>query len=117
MRYPDPGPRLQVSTTGGTQVRWTPDGRAIYFVDSHDGDYRLNIVTVQESGDSLRIGAPRQFYEGWLGSHPARPVYDVHPDGKRLLAIKRARQDLGQDTSHVVLVFGWLKELEKKMQE
>ena len=118
MKFPGPGPRLQVSTTGGTQVRWAPDGRAIYFVEREaDLDLKLEMVSVQESGDSLRIGVPRPLYTGWLGGHPARPAYDVHPDGKRLLAIKRAPQDLGQDTSHMILVFGWLRDLEKKMRE
>jgi serine/threonine-protein kinase len=115
--FPGPGPRLPVTTSGGGQVRWSPDGREIYFVESLSANPHLVVVPVQESGDSLRIGAPHTFYQGWLGSHPARPVYDPHPDGKRLLAIKRAPQDAGRDTSHVVLVFGWLEELNRKMQE
>ena len=115
--FPGPGPRLQVSTSGGGQVRWSPDGREIYFVDSDDRGAHLMAVSVQESGATLHIGSPRVYYEGWLGSHPARPVYDAHPDGKRLLAIKREPQVAGGDTSHVVLVFGWLAELERKMHE
>jgi serine/threonine-protein kinase len=115
--FPGPGPRLQVSTSGGGQVRWSRDGREIYFVEQLSGEAHLAVVSVQESGGSLHIGSPRIFYEGWLGGHPARPVYDVVPGGKRLLAIKRERQGSGEDTSHVVLVFGWLEELNRKMQE
>jgi Tol biopolymer transport system component len=115
--FPGPGPRWQVTTSGGGQVRWSADGREIYFVsDGIDGAH-LEAVSVQEAGGRLQFGTPRVIYQGWLGSSPGRPVYDVHPDGKRILAIKRQPQDAGRDTSHVVLVFGWLEELEKKMRE
>jgi len=113
--FPGPGPRLRVSTAGGGSVRWSPDGREIYFVLRQEN--HLMAVSVAEAGGTLRLGAPRQIYAGWLGSHPARAVYDVHPDGRRFLVIKRLPQDAGQDPSHAVIIFDWAKELGRVLHE
>jgi dipeptidyl aminopeptidase/acylaminoacyl peptidase len=113
--FPGPGPRLRVSTAGGGNVRWSRDGREIYFVLYQEN--HLMAVTAEEAGGTLHLGAPRQIYDGWLGSHPARPVYDVHPDGKRFLVIKRLPQDAGQDPSHVVIIFDWAEELGRILRE
>ncbi len=113
--FPGPGPRWQVSTSGGGQARWSRDGREIYFVSPVQN--HLMEVPVQESGGKLQVGVPREVYPGWLGSHPARPVYDEHPDGKRFLLLKRQPQMADTDSSHVMMVFGWLEELKRKMRE
>jgi Tol biopolymer transport system component len=113
--FPGPGPRLRVSTAGGGGVRWSHDGREIYFVPPQDR--HLMAVTAEEAGGTLHLGAPRQIYSGWLGSHGARPVYDVHPDGKQFLVIKRLPQDAGQDPSHVVIIFDWAEELGRILRE
>ncbi len=112
--FPGPGPRWEVSTQGGGQPRWSRDGRAIYFVEEHEDT--LMEASVTPSGGSLQIGTPRVIYHGDLAGDPARPIYAVHPDGKRFLVIKRQAQ-ADQDPYHEIIVFGWLQELEEKMRQ
>ncbi|HEU5180849.1 MAG TPA: hypothetical protein VFW45_08650, partial [Candidatus Polarisedimenticolia bacterium] len=112
--FPGPGPRWEVSMEGGGQPRWAHDGRAIYYVEV--GEDRLMEAAVKDSRGALAIGTPRLVYHGDLRSDPAKPVYAVHPDGKRLLVIKRPSQG-EQDPTHTVIIFGWLQELEEKMRQ
>jgi serine/threonine-protein kinase len=92
MAYPGPGPETQVSTEGGTDPLWRPDGGELYY---RAGD-RMMVVDVT-AGDALTLSKPRVLWEGrymaGVGSScgmagPTSANYDVTADGQRFLMIE-----------------------------
>ena len=86
-RFPGPGGRERVSTAGGTQVRWRPDGKELFYIDSENA---LTAVPVRlpSSDGPLDIGTPSRLFSANLvqaGLAIARQQYVVSPDGQRFL--------------------------------
>ena len=88
-RYPGPGPRVLISTAGGTAPAWRGDGREIYYTFGQDGATRLMAVPLTVSDSALTAGTPRQLFEakGLASTGPARG-YDVTSDGQRFLFVR-----------------------------
>ena len=95
--FPEPAQRVQVSTAGGTQPRWGPDGRELFYL-SPDG--RLMTVSVQ-AGDTFNADAPRPLFATRLNTRGLRQTYAVSPDGQRFLLVLPT--DVGVSTLTVVL--------------
>ena len=95
--FPEPAQRVQVSTAGGTQPRWGPDGRELFYL-SPDG--RLMTVSVQ-AGDTFNADAPRPLFATRLDTRGLRQTYAVSPDGQRFLLVLPT--DVGVSTLTVVL--------------
>jgi len=78
--YPGPGERIRVSTGGASGLRWSRDGRELFYVS---GDRRMMSAPVRTS-PSLEVGSPIALFAlgrtDWAG-------FDVSPDGNRFLAI------------------------------
>ncbi len=72
--------KWQVSTNEGTQPKWSRDGKELYF--ANDISRVLSGVSVKEANGALQFGAPQP-----LVTTPATQqfIYDVSPDGKRIL--------------------------------
>ena len=77
------GGKWQVSTSGGNQPRWSPDGKEIFYVSPFP-DTRLMAAAVRAEGETITVGAltslfrvrPPNFGESY---------YQVAPDGTRFL--------------------------------
>ena len=85
--FPGPGGKERVSTAGGTQVRWRPDGQELFYVDAENA---LTAVPIRlpSAGGALTIGAPTRLFAANLvqaGLAVARQQYVVSPDGQRFL--------------------------------
>jgi len=86
--WPMPDGKWQVSSAGGTQVRWRRDGRELYYIAP---DARLMAVSVTASPDGKTFdpGAPVPLFETRLATGPTaipgRSQYAVAPDGRFLL--------------------------------
>ncbi|HXV64811.1 MAG TPA: protein kinase, partial [Vicinamibacteria bacterium] len=117
-RYPS-GERFAVSTDGGSGPVWSPDGREIYFRGA--GKLFAVSVTATSGGDGLVLGAavplfdlrapgPTGVIEEYESSSISGISYDILPDGKRFLMVKRAAE---QGTREIVLVQNWFSELEQ----
>ncbi|MGE0443802.1 MAG: hypothetical protein AB7P99_01135, partial [Vicinamibacterales bacterium] len=96
---PQASRKWQVSTRGGSFVRWRGDGRELFYIRR---DNRLMAVDIDTSGGTPRLGAERALFD-------ARPVgpryfYDVSPDGERVL-VNTSRD--GSATSSISLVQHW----------
>jgi serine/threonine-protein kinase len=102
--FPEPGKRIQVSTTGGRRPVWTRDSRRIFF---RDGD-RFYFVRVDPggSGGDPHVSAPQVFAEV-----PGVRGFDVTPDGREIIAIWRP-PDSGIQTQ-LQLATNWFGELER----
>ena len=77
------GGKWQVSTSGGNQPRWRPDGKEIFYV-SLPPDARLMAAAVGAEGETITVGALTPLFRvrppNFAGSY-----YQVAPDGMRFL--------------------------------
>jgi len=108
--FPDPSRRLRVSTEGGSQPRWSRDGKELYYVRSG----QLMAVGVSREGNDLSFGASQPLFSLPLFqfSDPGFDQvtrYDVAPDG-RFLALLRTGEEV---PTPLVLVQNWRETLPK----
>jgi len=98
--FPGPGGRTQLSTDGGSEPAWAPEGGSLYF---RSGD-RLMAVSV-EFGQTFRVlSQPRVVLEGQYYGYPWHRQYDVHPDGDRFLLLQTEDDDL-----KMTVVVNWME--------
>jgi serine/threonine-protein kinase len=105
----------KVSTEGGTRPLWGRNGPELFYLT--------------EAGALMRVGVPSgaawpmtpaatKLFEGQYGAaayHNGR-TYDVSPDGRRFLMIKRGDAE-GRNAAPVsmTVVVGWLEELKRRV--
>jgi hypothetical protein len=108
--FPDARTRFQLSRGGGTEPRWSRDGRELFF-ESHGS---LKVVSVPP-GPVFNPGNPRTLFS-LAGYRRARnrQQYDVSPDGQRFIMI---REQSGTANRGVVYVENWLTELRAKVKQ
>jgi serine/threonine-protein kinase len=115
--YPGPGERHLISTRGGEQPAWNPNGRELFYVQgggyAPGGPTTLMSVTIATT-PTFQAGAPRPLFEnntlaiGWGRS------YDVAPDGRRFLITPRnGPAPTPPPPAQMILVQGWLEELKR----
>jgi hypothetical protein len=85
--FPGPGGQWQVSTAGGKDPRWRPDGKELYYI-APDG--RLMAAPIASSGTALQPGLPTALFQpriagGGTRVSGTRQQYDVAPDGRFLI--------------------------------
>jgi serine/threonine-protein kinase len=95
--FPGPGPKIQVSTEGGTDAVWKPNGGELYY---RNGD-RMMVVSI-DTRPTFRPGRPRLLWEGRYNHGqnsmcgppgPGSSNYDVTADGERFLMVKEGERD------------------------
>ncbi|HSD71956.1 MAG TPA: protein kinase [Thermoanaerobaculia bacterium] len=100
--FPDPARRIRVSSEGGTQPRWSRDGRELFYVAK---SYTMMVAPFDSSGAGPTAPPSRLFdvpISYTFGYHaPLR--YDVAPDGRFLVAV-RASND---PPPSIVFVLNW----------
>jgi Tol biopolymer transport system component len=98
--FPGPGGRIAISTDGGTEPRWSRDGRELFY---RLGD-KMMAVTMT-TGASLVAGAPRVLFEGrYLVSDSNSGGFDVAPDGRFLMIQPTVAE---QPATEFNIVLGW----------
>ena len=95
------GGKRQISADGGSQPRWSRDGKEIFFV----GPEGLMSAAVSIRNGTLEVGRVDRLIEGFSGD------YDVTSDGRRFLTI----EDVGRtpDQPPLTLVQNWQAGLNK----
>jgi hypothetical protein len=80
------GRRQQVSSDGGSQPAWNPNGREIFY---RIGD-RMMAVTFTPAGSVPQLSAPKQLFARAYayGAGITISNYDVSKDGQRFLMVK-----------------------------
>jgi Tol biopolymer transport system component len=107
--FPEGRSRTQVSTAGGTQVRWSGDGKEIFYV-APDG--KMMAVSVAVAGASFEVKAPAPLFQTFLATGinviGNKPQYAVSRDGRFLLntAIESA-------SAPIVVSVNWQEELKR----
>jgi Tol biopolymer transport system component len=108
--YPGPGGKWQISTQGGTEPVWNPNGRELFY---RSGDKMMAVEIATHPG--FAAGKPRVLFEGpYLPTPLTAANYDVSPDGQRFLMLKPVEQAQTAATQ-INVVLNWFEELKQKV--
>ncbi|MCU1237042.1 MAG: hypothetical protein JWP63_5009 [Candidatus Solibacter sp.] len=99
-----------VSTDGGRAPRWSVDGGEIFFRSPDD---HLMAASVTATGDSVRLGKPRVWYENRLADLGGPPNFDVAPDGKHIVAMFDS-EETKPDQTHLRVLLNVNDELRRQ---
>jgi eukaryotic-like serine/threonine-protein kinase len=108
--YPGPVGRWQVSTEGGQEPVWNPNGRELFYRSG----YKMMAVDI-ETQPSFSAGKPKMLFSSGLyllglnGLH----FFDVSPDGQRFLMIKQSEEAAA--LTQIVVVQNWFEELKRRV--
>ncbi|HEV8335242.1 MAG TPA: protein kinase [Candidatus Polarisedimenticolia bacterium] len=107
--FPGPGPRVQVSNGGGSEPRWSRDGREIFYLNL---SYDKLMAAAVRPGAAFSTGEPRVLMEGrYRPSGNVNTAYDVSADGRRFLRIQQVEPQGPMNQLDVVL--NWAEELKR----
>jgi len=107
--YPGAGEKTTVSTDGGFEPVWSPDGRELFYRIGA----RMMVASIQTS-PVFRSSRPRELFEGpYLSGADTAAIattYDVAPDGEHFLMIEGGEEEGG---NQLHLVLNWFEELNR----
>ncbi|HUQ87383.1 MAG TPA: protein kinase [Vicinamibacterales bacterium] len=106
--YPPGNGKWQISTDGGTQGMWAPNGKELFYKNGN----RLMVVPI-ELGSGFNPGGPKMLFQIPLpeSSPGDASRYGVSPDGQRFLVTTTDNEAPPAPTFNVVL--NWQREFEK----
>jgi len=108
--YPGPGGKWQISTEGGTEPVWNPNGRELFY---RSGDKIMAVGVMTQP--TFSVGKPKMLFEGPFEPAPTTfPNYDVTPDGQRFLMLEPSEQGQAAPTQ-INVVLNWFEELKQKV--
>ena len=109
--YPGPGSKLQISTDGGTEPVWSPNGRELFY---RSGNKMMAVDVVSQA--AFTASKPRVLFQGRFLPTPAtNPNFDVSRDGRRFLMVEAAEPE-GQGPTQIDIVFNWFEELKRRVR-
>ena len=102
--------RWLVSAGGGSEPRWSRDGKELFYVSHETGDLMAVSVTL---GDQFAFQPPRRLFSvaSFVREGNSR-TYDVAPDG-RFVMLRGGPTTLGAP----ILVENWVAELRRKLKK
>ena len=105
--YTGPGQKWQISTDGGTEPTWNPNGQELFYRNWN----RMMAVDISTK-PHFSPGTPVMLFQGsYLPTPITFPNYDVSPDGKRFLMTQASSQ--AGASSQIIFVLNWADELER----
>jgi len=107
--YPGPGGKYLISTEGGTEPVWNPNGRELFY---RSGDKMMAVDIATQRG--FTAGNARLLFAGqYMTTVGTIPNYDVSPDGRRFLMLKPNEQ--AQFATQINVVLNWFEELKRRV--
>ncbi len=109
--YPGPGGQVTISSGGGSEVVWGPDGSELFY---RSGE-QVMVVAV-ETGQTFSAEAPsplfvatyaRDTYAGIGGN----PNYDLSPDGAQFIFVEQDSPTGVAGIAQINVVLNWHQEL------
>ena len=102
--FPGPGGKWQISTAGGFEPQWGPNGAELFYSTP---DRQMMRVDVQ-IGETFEAGIPEALFTASLRPITVNSRYLVSPDGQRLLLLSPLVED---STPPTTVVVNWTAEL------
>ena len=100
--FPHPGAPVQVSVGGGREPRWARSGRELFYRNQHG-----MVAAMVRTAPSFSVERRSVLFEDKAyQSFEVGPAYDVHPDGRRFLMVRR-----GPESPQAVVMLNWLEHL------
>ena len=104
--FPGPGGKTTISSGGGREPRWSPDGSELYYRDE-EWLMAVSVATVQD----FDAGAPRRLFEAPFDEAGAPYAnYDVTRENDGFIMV---RSDEELSASRLVVVLNWFEELKR----
>jgi len=95
---------IRISTDGGDQVRWRPDGKELFYV-ARDGRLMAVPVRFGSNGETLEAGTPVPLFQARVRGMPTgQTQYAVSSDGQRFL-MNTLIEDIV--TSPITMILNW----------
>ena len=106
--------RWQVSTGGGSAIRWSHSGRELFYVNRNS---ELMVVAVTGK-PTFQAGPPHLLFSlgSSLWSSNIVPYYDLSPDDKRFIMVRQGASNQAPGAGQMVAVEHWLREVEAKLK-
>jgi len=98
-RFPGPGGKWQISTDGGSEPMWNPDGSALYYLST---SRKLMRVPIDTRGDSLKLGLPEPMFDSLAHPDVLRNHYLVADGGRRFLVLRTLSRETIYPTTVVL---------------
>jgi len=101
--FPAPGDKWQVSIAGGTDPRWRPDGKELFFLAP---DAKLMAAPVRASNSTFETGSPVSLFQTRTavgGNANLIPQYAVSRDGRFLFNVP----DDTSTAAPITLILNW----------
>ena len=102
------GSKHQISTEGGTEPVWAPDGRELFF---RNGD-KMMVVNINTHPE-FKVSKPNLLFRGWYSTDRIAANYDISPDGQRFLMIKGEQTAVTQ----IKVILNWAEELKRLVNQ
>ncbi len=96
-----------MSSSGGTQPRWGPDGKELFYLGPEN---TLMVAQLEPGERSLTVGHVESLFQASFTQGPEGWPYDIAPDGQRFLA-SVSREQAG--VSPITVVINWAADLRK----
>ena len=119
-RFPGLGFGQLISTDGGMDPTWSPDGRSLFYRGSRSGGApgEMAVVTI-DPGPPLSVGPPEMLFDftPYLRGVGGGPQYDVDPAGQRFLMLLDAGAVDGGAVlrPQITVVLNWFEELKARV--
>jgi serine/threonine-protein kinase len=106
--------KWQVSVSGGRAPLWARSGRELFYLNTSNQMIAAQIPAGVQFSVAERVAL---FPVGpeYVSSANYTP-FDVHPDGRRFLMVRRRQLRQGQDVAPLIIVENWLEELKAKIR-
>ncbi len=96
--FPEGGGKWQISTNGGTQPRWSRDGKELFYVEGS-----ILMAAPVNATPSFSVSTPARLFEDASLSGFLQPNYDVSKEGQRFVLVGIAGDEADTPRSiHVV---------------
>jgi serine/threonine-protein kinase len=106
--YPGPGGKWQISTDGGQEPLWNPNGGELFY---RSGSKMMAVEIDTKFGFSA--SKPKVLFEGpYLPTNVSFRYYDVSRDGQRFLMLKPVESQTS-DATQINVVLNWFEELKR----
>ena len=112
--YPPTGARYQVTTDGGRDPLWSPDGAQLYYMQSK-GLFSQLVAADFRTQPAIAFGKPKPLIEGVLAF--GTRAYDLAPDGGRFVVTVPPPFTTGDDAqrAQINVTLDWFEELRQRV--